>query len=189
MGCRRLLVTFPIALAVAAVAHGLRFGDEHAFGERYHAWLCTLLLAGLTALGWAFLVRAVTSLRTYGDGTVLAERLAELLPARGALSGLSASIAVLASAIYIGVERLEAGGDTSYSFALAVIVALSVCVAIAVRRMLGYVASATLAFFRRIVSEARRTSRPRLRRASRPRSRLRRDWAAVRLGRAPPLVA
>jgi hypothetical protein len=189
MGSRRLLITFPIALAVAAAAHGLRFGDEHAFGEEYHDWVCTVLLAGLPALAWAFLARAVASLTTYGNGSVLAERLTDLLPARGSLPGLAATLAAFASAIYVGVERLEADGDTSYAFALAVVGALSLCVSIAMRRMLGYLAHVTLALFRLIVTQSPRGPRPRFASVapSHPTPRL--DWAAVRLGRAPPLAA
>ncbi len=189
MGVRRLLVTLPIALSVAAAAHGVRFGDEHAFGEEYHDWVCTLMLAGLPALAWAFLARAAAGLTTYGDGSVLADRLAALLPGHGRLGALTAAIAGSASAIYIGIERLEADGDTSYVLALAIILAISICVAIATRRVLEIVASATLAFFRRLVAALRRSAPARPLRASRPRATPRVDWAAVRLGRAPPLAA
>lgn len=189
MGLRRLLVTLPIALSVAAAAHGARFGDEHAFGKEYHDWICTLVLAGLPALAWAFLARAAAALTTYGDGSILADRLAELLPGRGRFGALTASIAGLASAIYIGIERLEVDGDRSYVFALAIIVVISICVAIATRWALEIVASATIAFFRRLVAALSCDAPPRALRPSRARATPRVDWATVRLGRAPPLAA
>jgi hypothetical protein len=188
MSPRRLLVTLPLALAVAAAAHGIRFGDEHAFGEEYHDWLCTLLLTGLPALAWAFLARALAALPTYGDGTILAERLAELVPGRGRPLAFAPLLAAAASAIYVGVERLEADGDTNYVVALVAIAVLSTCVAVAARRVLAFVASATLVLFR-CAQTARAATRAFTVRPSRPRATPRRERSSVRLGRAPPLPA
>ena len=189
MSPQRLLVTLPISLSVAAIAHGLRFGDEHAFGEGYHDWLCAALVAGLPALAWGLFARAVAELPMYADGSVLAERLARLLPGHARLAPLSATISLIGSLFYLGVERLEADGDRSYIAALAIIAALSLCAAIAMQRLLLLIAGVTIALFRRLVCAAPPAARSRPKDDERVPLTPRLERSALRFSRAPPSPA
>jgi hypothetical protein len=186
MGLRRLLLTLPVALAVAAGAHQIRFWDEHAFGEGFHDWLCTVLHVGLPAVGLALLARSAAAARVYADGSIVAERLAELLPGGGRLGAMTAALAVWASVLYIGVELLEDDGDRTFVLALAIIAVLAFLTALAFCRFLSILALATVAFVQRLCS-AQDPELPRKLSFGRPQPIAQRAWARVRLGRAPPL--
>jgi hypothetical protein len=86
---RKLPGAVGLGLLASLVAHAAIYGNEHAFGGNYNTTLLSLALAAL--LGFAF---AVANLAWAGRdccvGTILASRLAELVPPLPALA-LSAS--------------------------------------------------------------------------------------------------
>jgi hypothetical protein len=187
MGPGRLALALPLGLMVASLAHRVRFGHEHEFGEGHHDWVTSGLRVGLALIAWALVARTAYALERCSNGALLADRLAELLPGRAEPRRLSATIAFAASSIYVGIERLEVHGDRTYWFALIVISILSIAAALAIRRILAFIAHATIAIFR--LSREPRSSggRPHFLRRRRSHAPSHRASARIRLGRAPPI--
>lgn len=189
MAVRRLALTLPIGLAVAALAHSIRFGDEHAFGEEHHDWVTALLQFGLALLASAIVARTAAVLGSCADGSIVAERLADLLPGRARPFPLAAAVCAAATSIYVGIELLETEGDRNFTFALLTIALFSCVAAFAIRALLGLIGRGTIALLRAVEMARTRAKRPSRLRERDARPTTRRNWAAVRLGRAPPLFA
>lgn len=187
MGPRRLLLILPIALAVAAGAHQLRWGDEHLFGQSLHDWIVAALYAGLPGVGLVFLLRALCGARQFADGSVLAERLVALLPGGGRLLPTASMLSLLAGAMYVAIELTEDDGDRGFVLALAIIAVLAFATALALRWTLRILAGATLSFARRLMHAGEPLLPLPLRATRRPLT-THRDLARVRLGRAPPIA-
>jgi hypothetical protein len=187
MSLRRLLLALPVALAVAAVTHQIRWGDEHLFGQSFHDWIVTALYAGLPGAALTLALRSLSVAQQYADGSILAERLAELLPGKGRLATTTALLSGLAGALYVGIELTEDDGDRTFWLALAIIVVLAFATALGTRRLLGALARATLTFVGRRIGRSDPLLPLPLRNEGR-RLATHRAWARVRLGRAPPLA-
>jgi hypothetical protein len=189
MGLGRLALALPLGLLVASLAHRVRFGHQHEFGEGHHDWVTSGLRLGLALIGWAIVARTAYALDRCSNGALLAERLADLLPGRARARPLAAAIALVASSVYVGIERLEVHGDRTYWFALIVIAVLSAAAAFAIRRVLTFVAHATLALFRPLAEPRVSVGRPLSLHRRRLHAPSHRACVRIRLGRAPPLLA
>ena len=141
---RRVLVVVPLAALVALITHTMRFGNEHEFGMGLHGLIVDATLGGIAALGVAAFARALCSSRE-ADGTVVAARLRDALPAGGAIRAIAPLIASLASAIYFGIEATEPHGDGPNALAFILAVALSFVVAVAIGIGVQAIASVALA--------------------------------------------
>jgi hypothetical protein len=174
MAVRRALVSAPLAVVVALLAHTARFGSSHAFGGPQGHFLIAAALAGLALLA------------------LLGPLVLGLAPARRRATpmesaGLILNLALGGAAVYSGMEWLEGHapalvGGTWVALGLsALLVALVALLAALGLRRLGLAIAATLPVLARCGRRGSETLRWAL-----PPFQLRLLPRASR-GRAPPL--
>jgi hypothetical protein len=174
MAARRVLVSAPLAVVVALVAHTARFGSSHAFGGPHGHYLIAAALAALALLAL---------LSPFALGFAPARR----QPTPAASIGLLLNLVLGGTAVYSAMEWLEGHdpalvGGTWVALGLsALLVALIAFLAAAGLRRLGLAIAATLEVLTRCATGGAVT----LRWTPRP-NQLRLLPRASR-GRAPPL--
>lgn len=142
----------PLALAIALVAHIVRFGHEHAFGGRYGEGVVVVLVGGVLAG------------LTFGLWRVLSDS----APAQGALAawsrlGLIGALGGLASLMFIGGELLEGPGPADLAIPIGIIAVASIVVASIVQglgRWLRALVAALLEVIERVAHPRVRTLVP-----------------------------
>jgi hypothetical protein len=176
MAVRSVLVSAPLAVVVALLAHTARFGSSHAFGGPHGHYLVAAALAGLALL-------AVVSPFALGFGPARGQA------APGASAGLVLNLTLGGTFVYSGMEWLEGHapalvGGTWVALGLsALLVALLALLAAAGLRRLGLAIAATLHVLARNAPRSAvilHAALPPLRLRLLPR---------VSRGRAPPLPA
>ncbi len=182
---RRLLIAVPLAALVALITHEVRFGNDHDFGLGLHGLIVDFTLGGTMLLGLTASGRALLA-AGHADGSVIATRLRAALPAAGAPLPFAALIAILASAMYFGVEATEPQGDGPNALAFAVAAALSMAIALLVRTAVAALAEAVTAFAARGMHRRRSAPAAAWRLAASPLPVRLRSAGGRRFGRAPP---
>jgi hypothetical protein len=104
MTLRRALVTAPLAVLVAVLAHVLGFADGHVLGGSNGAGFLSLAFGGtilVAVSAFVWLVASATG-RRLGERALLAA-----LPANGRLAGLTATLATGGLAAFATIEAAE----------------------------------------------------------------------------------
>jgi hypothetical protein len=137
MAARRVLVSAPLAVVVALLAHTARFGFSHAFGGPHGHYLIAAALAGLVLLAL---------LSPLAHGFAPASR--QATPA--ASVGLLLNLALGGTAVYTGMEWLEghapalvSGTWVALGLSALVVALVALLAAIGLRRI-GQAIAATL---------------------------------------------
>jgi len=107
-----------LGLVVALASHAVLFGGEHAWGGAYHGALLELTLATVAGLTAGTAALLFSGARCAADGTVLAARMRDLLPAWS-------SVAVSGALWFTLGERLEAGHSAVPLLAIVLILVLA----------------------------------------------------------------
>jgi hypothetical protein len=146
---------FILGLLASLVAHAAIFGGGHAMGGAYHGALLQLAVAGSLGMGVAFAALVWGGAGHVTDGSILAARLGERLPALPAILG--------ATSIWFALsERIEpAHAAASLPLTLLSLVASAVLLRVIARYALSLLVGAAFAigrapFSRRAPAWARR---------------------------------
>jgi hypothetical protein len=176
---RKVPGALALGLLASLFAHSVLYGGEHAMGGGYHALLLQAAAAGALSLLVFFGSLAWSGVRGAADGSILAARLAERLPALGLL--------LPATAVWFGAAE---GVEPNHASAAPIAVALALMAATWLVHFLarGFVA----ALARAIITVSRDAFAPRTpswSRRPRPCPAPRRFlWASRRFARPPPIA-
>lgn len=96
---RRIPGALGLGLVAALIGHAVVYGNGHAMGGDYHELLLKLALAGSLALLGALAALATAGARFVADGSILARRVAQVLPNFPALLAATAAWYSLGEAI------------------------------------------------------------------------------------------
>lgn len=107
MDIRRGVAVLPLAVVSALLAHQVRFGEDHAMGGEGNEALVGFAILALIGVAVGALWPIARESQTSASGSIVARRLLQLLPGRGAVAATTAAISTSAVTIYFRVERLE----------------------------------------------------------------------------------
>ena len=159
MSLRELPGALVLGLLASLVAHAVIFGGEHAMGGAYNGLLLQLAVVGSLGMGVAFAAVAWGGAGRLADGSVLAARIGERLPALPTIFGATCFWFALG-------ERIEPEhAAASLLFTLLCLVVSAALLGVAARFTLRLLVDATFAvsrppFLRRIPAWVRRTQQP-----------------------------
>ena len=142
MFLRRALVTAPLAVLVATVAHAIGFGGGHLLGGIHAGWTLaigfggTLLLAGAGLLWLAF---------TQRDARRAEQALTNFLPAGDRVLAAATVLGISGSAVFACGEALEGHSAAGTWITALALGAVAVLVAVAVRASLRWLAAGGVA--------------------------------------------
>jgi hypothetical protein len=185
MALRRALVTAPLALLVALLAHVAGFGGGHAFGGDHGRQVLYLAVGGpallvLAAVVWLGLTERD---RRRGERALLA-----LLPGQGRFAAAFAVLGSASLALYAGVEMLE--GHAPLAPASLIALACSTALIAAAARLCARWLAAAGFLLAAAEDTVLQAGAPRLRLALAPAPRATSaDLRSASRGRAPPLFA
>jgi hypothetical protein len=143
MTLRRLLITAPLALLVAVLAHLAGFGAGHELGGDHGASLISSALAALFALA-----AAATLAAALGQANSPADVLAELrraLPGSGEVLPFAGWLFGGSLPAFWGLELLEGHGPFGAGWLLPVAAVAALAMALAVRLVTRWLAEAGMA--------------------------------------------
>jgi hypothetical protein len=185
MALRRALVTAPLALLVAILAHVVGFGGSHTFGGDYGQQVLALGFAGPALLALAAIVwlGLTESDRRRGEAALLA-----LLPGGGRPAVAFATLGTSALAVFAAIELLEGHAAFGPASLLALACATAL-IAISARLSARWLAAAgSLVALAGCCAPLATAPGLRLALVAAPRARSV-HRCSTRRGRAPPLLA
>jgi len=153
MDIRRGVAVLPLAVVCALLAHQVRFGKDHAMGGEGNEALVGFAILALIGVAVGALWLIARESLTCASGSIVARRLLQLLPYRGAVAATTAAISTSAVAVYFGVERLEGCcpvGDLVPDLVVpaALMLAVSFILTLAIRALALALADLGVAFVR-----------------------------------------
>lgn len=153
MDIRRGVAVLPLAVVSALLAHQVRFGEDHAMGGEGNEALVGFAILALIGVAVGALWPIARESQTSASGSIVARRLLQLLPGRGAVAATTAAISTSAVAIYFRVERLEGCcpvGDLVPELVVpaALMLAVSFILTLAIRALALALADLGVAFVR-----------------------------------------
>jgi|ERR1700722_5295783 len=186
MTLRRALVTAPLAVLVAVLAHVLGFADGHVLGGSNGAGFLSLAFGGTILVA----VSAFAWLVASGNGRRLGERaLLAALPANGRLAGLTAALATGGLAAFATIEAAEGRFPLGSALSPVCILIAAFAVALVTQLVARWIAAAGEAVAAALATDFTSTSRRHEIAAAVPVPLCPAGIRGARWGRAPPPLA
>ncbi len=158
MTLRRALVTAPLAVLVAVLAHVLGFADGHVLGGSHGAGFLSLAFGGTILVA----VSAFVWLVAAGADRILGERaLLSALPGNGRLAGLTAALATGGLAAFATIETAEGRFPLGSAWSLPCILLAALAVALSTQLVARWLAAAGEAVASAIATDYRSSPRRR----------------------------